>query len=64
MRVATAYPDAGERYYEEKYQHHLLVRLKKKPLLASISLLKRLKWQVFLRRWCELTSHWRIAVLS
>jgi hypothetical protein len=51
MRVAIAYRDAGERSYEEKYEHDLLRRLKNKPpLLASISRLKSLKWQLFLRR--------------
>ena len=44
MRVAIAYRDAGQRYYEEKYQHHLLRLKNKPPLLASISLLKSLKW--------------------
>jgi hypothetical protein len=64
MRVAIAYRDAGEAT-AKKFQHRQLRRRKNEPpLLASISILTSLKWQLFLGRWCELASHWRIEVLS
>jgi hypothetical protein len=64
MRVAIADRDAGEGSYEEKYQHHLLRLKSKPPGLASISLLKSVKSQLFLKSWCEFASRWRIEVLS
>jgi hypothetical protein len=48
MRVAMAYRGAGKRYCTKKYQRDLLGRLENKPpLLASVSLLTSLKWQLF-----------------
>ena len=50
LKYGQEHRDAGERYYEEKYQHHLVRRLHKQAAaLASNSFLNRILWQLFLR---------------
>jgi hypothetical protein len=38
LKYGKQYRDAGERYYEEKYRHHLLRRLQKQAAVFGFQL--------------------------